>query len=160
MSDLDDYKTDHLILLVGSNPLPNYVAAQLLWRKTKSESCLILIHSDDTYLAAKRLQCLLIKQNPNLDKENDFRLILVEEANADDIHAKLSKIVEYVPFGDVGLNYTGGTKVMAVHAHHAVRDSLENRRLVCSYLDARSYEMRFDPPHQIANKKVLTKVAR
>ncbi len=32
MSALDNLRTDNLILLIGSNPLPNYIAAQLLAR--------------------------------------------------------------------------------------------------------------------------------
>ena len=30
MPDIGDYQTDHLFLLIGGNPLPNYVAAKLL----------------------------------------------------------------------------------------------------------------------------------
>ncbi len=30
MSNLDEYKVEHLLLLVGENPLPNYVAALTL----------------------------------------------------------------------------------------------------------------------------------
>jgi len=37
VTNLSEHKTDHLFLIVGSNPLPNYVAAQLLWRKVKPE---------------------------------------------------------------------------------------------------------------------------
>ncbi len=32
MSDLEAYQTDYLFLLVGMNPLPNYIAALLLVR--------------------------------------------------------------------------------------------------------------------------------
>jgi hypothetical protein len=31
MSNIERYQTDHLFLLVGTNPLPNYVAAKVLW---------------------------------------------------------------------------------------------------------------------------------
>ncbi|AFZ28138.1 hypothetical protein Cylst_6172 [Cylindrospermum stagnale PCC 7417] len=30
MSNLNDYKVKHLFLLVGENPLPNYIAARTL----------------------------------------------------------------------------------------------------------------------------------
>ena len=33
MSNLNNHKVDHLFLLVGENPLPNYVAARKLLRK-------------------------------------------------------------------------------------------------------------------------------
>ena len=41
----ESWKTDHLILLVGSNPLPNYVAAQLLLNEGGT---LHLLHSVQT----------------------------------------------------------------------------------------------------------------
>lgn len=158
MTDLSKYKTDHLILLVGSNPLPNWVAGQLLWRKTKPDNRLFLVHSGDTFSVAERLRDLLCEQDSTLDRENHFRFIRVDEADAGNIQTELAKINNQAPSGDVGLNYTGGTKVMAVQAHKTIRDVVTGRRLVCSYLDARTYEMRFDPPDNVGNKKVLTDV--
>jgi hypothetical protein len=33
MPDLSEYKAEHLFLLIGKNPLPNYVAAKLLIKR-------------------------------------------------------------------------------------------------------------------------------
>src|SRR5207253_8124395 len=47
----------------------------------------------------------------------------------------------------VGLNYTGGTKVMSVHAYRALEkwSNASNKDAIFSYLDARSLHMRFEP---------------
>src|SRR5712692_7872159 len=46
----------------------------------------------------------------------------------------------------VGLNYTGGTKVMSVHAYRALENwaKSRDREAIFSYLDARTLQMRFD----------------
>jgi len=131
-------KTDHLILLVGKNPLPNYVAAQLLLKKGGT---LYLLHSDETRKVADRIEKAL-----NLNAKRDE----IKEADAIDIAQKIESWVDKIPHGEsIGLNYTGGTKMMAVHAHYAFLQAMKanhpNQTPVCSYLDARSYEMKFDP---------------
>ena len=42
------YQTDHLFLLVGKNPLPNYVAAKLLGVRDKTRFYLNLLEGDRT----------------------------------------------------------------------------------------------------------------
>lgn len=139
-----EYKSDHLFLLIGTNPLPNYVAAKLL---LKPGGIVYLVHSDEssgTTRAALRLESLL----RNEELINQPVKIQVDEARAADIFAKLTWETKKIKSGTVGLNYTGGTKVMAVHAHRALRQAAEQQKLtapVCSYLDARTYEMLFDP---------------
>jgi hypothetical protein len=45
MADLAAYKTNYLFLLVGRNPLPNYVSALLL---AKDEGTIVLLHTPGT----------------------------------------------------------------------------------------------------------------
>ncbi|PLZ35119.1 hypothetical protein CBP10_04245, partial [Fischerella thermalis WC558] len=52
-SEFDKYKVDHLFLLIGENPLPNYVAAQIL---LKEDGTVYLVHSTDTTSKAACLQ--------------------------------------------------------------------------------------------------------
>ncbi len=49
---LDDWRTQHLFLLIGGNPLPNYVAGSLL---LSTEGTLHLVHSPDTREMADRI---------------------------------------------------------------------------------------------------------
>ncbi len=48
-SELDKYKVDHLFLLIGENPLPNYVATRML---LKDGGTVYLVHSTDTAIQA------------------------------------------------------------------------------------------------------------
>jgi hypothetical protein len=142
-----DYQTDHLLLLVGSNPLPNLIAAKLL---LKPGGTLHLIYSRDTTPVASRLQshlaCEFIVKLPQA----------VKEAQPHDIFAKIRACVQGLD-GTVGLHYTGGTKAMAVHAYRAVEDVLQNvsKPPVFSYLDAASFELCIDPDR---HEKVLMSV--
>lgn len=147
VSLVTDYQTDHLLLLVGGNPLPNLIAARLL---LKPGGTLHLIYSRDTAPVATRLQSHLA---------GEFTVKLpqaVKEAQAHDILAKMRAYVQGLE-GTVGLHYTGGTKAMAVHAYRAVEDVTQDasKPPVFSYLDAASFELRIDPDR---HEKVLMSV--
>jgi hypothetical protein len=133
----ESMKSDHLILLVGTNPLPNYVATRLL---LKEEGQLYLLYSAETTDIAGRLETALGQK---------ATCARVNESDAGDIAEKMTSLVEGIDGGRIGLHYTGGTKVMSVHAHRAFLEAMKqhhpSQKPVCSYLDARSYEMKFDP---------------
>lgn len=154
MSIPSEYITDHLLLLVGTNPLPNWVAAQLL---IEEGGTVHLIHSTDTAPIADRLRGHL---------QADCSLLQVNPTDADDIERQLQERLRQLD-GKIGLNYTGGTKMMAVHAYRAVEQALQggSPKPVFSYLDADLFEMRIDPNwHESVllavapNLKVLTEL--
>ena len=135
-----EYHSDHLFLLIGTNPLPNYVAARLL---SKPGGTVYLIHSDDTKPAASRLAGLLVCNGLDNSKR-----VVVSPGDPEDIYRKVENEVRNVMNkGLVGLNYTGGTKTMAVHAYRAVERLVENsgKRVIFSYLDANDLNMVIDP---------------
>lgn len=125
----DEYKVDHLFLLVGSNPLPNYVAAKLLLHDGGKA---YFVHSTKTQTYAAALRDLL-GADP---KTSMIGLGQDEEINAGKIYTKVKQKVP--SSGRIGLHYTGGTKVMSVHAYRAVRDAIGDvrERAVFSYLDS------------------------
>ena len=84
------------------------------------------------------------------------RKIEVSEASAGDVQTKIENLVNTLK-GSVGLNYTGGTKTMAVHAYRAIESAASHKalRAVFSYLDAHSFELRVDPNWR---EKVLLEV--
>lgn len=125
-----------LILLVGSNPLPNLLTARALRPER-----IALIHTNETKSMKNRLERILGK-----DFEIDPADSFLEDSNSAD---KVRRIVESLmsPPDGVHLNYTGGTKVMAAHALMAFRNAggkAEN----ASYLDEggtkRRPRIRFD----------------
>lgn len=141
----DDKKVDHLILLVGGNPLPNAVAGRLL---VNPGGRITLVHSKTNL-------------DQNIQGTGDIANRLgqwlkgavetreVEESNPqnirDEVTAELNNKYHPVP-ESVGLNYTGGTKAMAVHAYLAVQSWAAQKgvKTVFSYLDPRTLQMRFD----------------
>lgn len=165
MSEIRDYQVDHLLLLVGSNPLPNAVAGKLL---TATGGTITLIHSADGLDLAQRLKSWFVDAGYS-DTNIGFKQ--VEESSADSVYTHVHEVLkkyerkvleEYKSGQDnankagmvrVGLNYTGGTKVMSVQAYRALENWTNDRSRyaifsgdsVFSYLDARTLQMRFDP---------------
>ena len=140
----EDCKVDHLFLLVGTNPLPNYVAAQLLVRN-RAQSQIWLVHSAGVAHVKDTLTKVLTALGFKEPKS-----IQVEEARPENIRNQIHKHAKDRP-GVVGLHYTGGTKAMAVHAYVAMealtRDDPHDpnrpvlRQVLYSYLDARTLSM-------------------
>ena len=142
-----NWRTDHLILLVGGNVLPNAVVASLL---AESKTIISLIKTIDTDRTARRLITWLgeRKINNKITLSSD-----VKEADAGSIAMEVIARLEAVPAvpeGTVGLNYTGGTKAMAAQAHRAVSEWWRTNRIgqplpVFTYLDARNLKLCRDP---------------
>ncbi len=150
----DKYKVKHLFLLVGENPLPNYVAAKLLL-KNEGERALYLVHTSGTSSseAAKHLKDILDSELADVDVQQ--LSIGDNESDAFEIKKAISDTLEHIELEDddkIGLNYTGGTKAMSVHSYRALfyqeeKDKTQytkRQNVVFSYLDARRLEMCFD----------------
>ncbi|MEZ4622961.1 MAG: DUF1887 family CARF protein [Caldilineaceae bacterium] len=132
----NEYCADHLLLLVGANPLPNYVAARLL---TKPGSTIHLLHTQVTGESADSLQ-KVIKEH---QKKVTFELWQVDPADSTQIQSKVKEIVQTIQRSEsVGLNYTGGTKTMAVHTYRVLEQT--KQPIIFSYLDAQTLTLRFD----------------
>lgn len=133
MSNAQIPQCEHLFLLVGTNPLPNYVAARLL---LKPDGHVYLIHTDETTQVVERLIAALEVAS---DRATTIKVtpIEVEETDHNDIFDKVATHAKGKR--GVGLNYTGGTKTMAVHAYRAVEKHCPEA--VFSYLDARTLSL-------------------
>jgi hypothetical protein len=149
----DEVRCDHLILLVGGNPLPNYVAARML---TREDAKVSLIYSEGSESVADRLKAVLGEAVEFASTEP------VDESRADSIQRQVKRALSQFPdVGVVGLHYTGGTKAMAVHTYRAVEAwaKSNNRRAIFSYLDARTHKIIFDSPSDevyVGDKLALT----
>lgn len=128
-----EYMSDHLILLVGTNPLPNYVAARLL---LCPGGHIYLLATAKVMGIADRLRQLLLETGATVD---------ILEIGAGEPGRVFQVVTEYVRrmagSGAVGLNYTGGTKAMAVHSYRAVEQVLPEATF--SYLNANNLAMVF-----------------
>src|SRR5450759_2043811 len=135
---LSAYRVNHLILLVGGNPLPNWVAARLLLKDSSEAQGqprkIWLLHSDgsdgepSTKEIAQRLKKLLCKHLfPQIEdcgasnqETTPEGIVLVGIPSADKIGIEnhLPQIIQGLKgHSRIGLNYTGGTKPMAVHVY-------------------------------------------
>lgn len=138
-SDFDKHKVDHLFLLIGENPLPNYVAAQILLNQ---EGTLYLVHTTGTVIQAERLKRILDSELLSL---KNIQLISLNDYESDAYHIqdKIRRTAEsFNKTERLGMNYTGGTKAMAVHAYRALFKQRPDT--VFSYLDPRRLEICID----------------
>lgn len=145
---LEKYQTHNLILLVGTNPLPNYVAAQLL---CKPGGKVHLLSSTDTIGIAERLRAAL--------KGKPFDVCMpkeVRDLSPSGVYMAVSNLVQHLT-DTVGLNYTGGTKAMSVQAYRAVLDKHPNACF--TYLDARKLSILVDDPCHLNDKSIEVSLA-
>lgn len=145
-SEFDKYKVDHLFLLIGENPLPNYVAAKLLLNEN---GIAYLVHTADTVEQAKRLQNILSSEGNGLKVE--LRSLNDYESDAYYIQKEIGEKLKSITSGKIGLNYTGGTKAMSTHAYRTLfyeeipdRTYKQRADIIFSYLDPRRLEMCID----------------
>jgi hypothetical protein len=135
-SELEKFQVEYLFLLMGENPLPNYIAAVSL---LKQKGTAFLVHTTRTKQQALRLQQVL-EQTDRFQPACPIDLG-DRQADAHWIGIKIREYAENLQ-GAIGLNYTGGTKAMSVHAYRAIEQIYPNASF--SYLDANTLEMYFD----------------
>lgn len=146
-------KVDHLLLLVGGNPLPNAVAGVLLLR---DGGTITLIYSEQTKSVKDRLERWLRRAIPF---RIDIRSKKVKEADPYEIYLGVKAALQQVNAPLVGLHYTGGTKAMSTHAYLAIeqwRVDRSDATFVASYLDSRTLNMVFDPASPESGQKSST----
>lgn len=140
LSDIEKHRTDHLILLVGGNPLPNYVAARLL---AKPNATLRLMHTQRTYEVAQNLVGALAQpaEGDGLGRNfTNIELVQVNSSAPRDIFSRVQEVVKKIPSDKtVGLHYTSGNRPMSVHAYDAVKALRPDAKF--SYLDGNTLEM-------------------
>lgn len=136
----DEWRTEHLMLLVGGNPLPNFVAAKLLLREGGT---LHLLHSPGTggvaRAIARQVEAVYLTHE------------ISDPASMSAVTTVVADVLETQCRGQpVGLHYTGGTKSMAVHAHAEVRRQRPDA--ILTYLDSGTLSLYCDSsirPHPV-----------
>ncbi len=136
---------EHLILLMGTNPLPNFVVAEYFITTNASLKDIYLVYSEEkgrqrgTSAEAKHLQKLLSERHSNLQLH---AMALSDVSNAAAIRRDIrDRLIDKLPSKcAVHLNYTGGTKAMGIHIYRAIEQ--ESEKIMSksfSYLDARHF---------------------
>lgn len=143
-ADLMNYQTDFLFLLVGSNPLPNFVSAMLLAKKGGK---VILLHTAKTGQVAANLKDAIDHRKMGITVEPRE----IDTKCSDRILREMESILEEMGReSSVGLNYTGGTKAMSVHTFRAVGNAFDEA--VFSYLDARALSLVIDTKGELTKE--------
>lgn len=146
-----DYDFTDLVLLIGTNPLPNYVVAKYLSDNCDSLSRIWMLHSkgnnsmEGTGYIASLLEEVLRR---NISKEIIFNRQEIEYVGSDDsIKSAVNNLIKRINaksgINKINLNYTGGTKAMSVHTYR-IFEKTANLNVAFSYLDARDYQLKYD----------------
>lgn len=121
-----------LALLVGSNPLPNYIAAMVLAPRQVA-----LLYSPETVGPRDQLRAALAAKDSSIVVSE---VCINDATDARKIHDACQSLqVDH-------LHYSGGTKPMAAHA----RKCCQVGEAQASYLDERKGLLRFDDGYDIA----------
>jgi hypothetical protein len=146
--------SNYYIFIVGTNPLPNYVVGKYFLQKKQVEGSVnnctfFLIYSQKTQYSEGTC---LYAENLKRVFENEFLLNniwligLEDPENPHCIECTVTnEITERIKkdFGSVHLNYTGGTKVMAVHIYRTLKEKIPCD-LSFSYLSGKDFTLKND----------------
>lgn len=139
-----DMHFNHLVLLIGTNPLPNFVVSKYFLNHVPTIQHLWLVHSEKTKKLADNISKVL--REIGIPSEDLIRYVPLEDVGSaihitHDIKEKLIRKLDKDSL--VHFNYTGGTKAMAVHVYRAL-ERAPGDRCTFSYLDSREYVLRGD----------------
>lgn len=152
MSSLPFNDFTDLVLLVGTNPLPNYVVAKYFLQENKDFKKIWLVHSETTNKQqgtlelAKNIKATLEEEFPKFkDGKISMEFIALSDiGSVRKIEADLqAKLLPKLEGNKIHLNYTGGTKLMSVHVYR-ILEQKTNSNCSFSYLDARDFKLKDD----------------
>ncbi len=125
-------RVDHLIVLVGHNPMPLYISVAAL----KPDE-VHWVYSDDTRACKDDLIGVIREKWPHINHVDRY---YIREAHSPRC---VAEVMSVLPHG-AALNYTGGTKVMTVHAHAYWMKYLDGRPDRSVYVDGKNGFLRLD----------------
>lgn len=151
-----------LVLLIGTNPLPNYVVAEYFLKTNQELRRIWLVHSEEvarqvgTKTQAENLEKVLKERHSHSSKLSFplSKVTLSNVSSAEEIfHDIKKKLIRELPSSSsVHLNYTGGTKAMGTHVYRAIeQDGTKSLAKSFSYMDGRNFQIVDD-----SNRKVNT----
>ncbi|MCB0129576.1 MAG: hypothetical protein KDD78_01950, partial [Caldilineaceae bacterium] len=132
----NEYQAKHLFVLVGKNPLPNVVAIRLL---KPADGQVYLVHTSPLAPIVPRI-CTAA----GLTLDTDAFPISINDEKGAQIVTKVAAAAKGKT--SLGLNYTGGTKHMVLHAFQGIQQAAQANHVqpVLSYLDGATLSMRIE----------------
>jgi len=130
---------DYLLLLMGSNPLPNYVSSAYLLDSARDDldplplpGTVIFLHSSQTLPFAENAITLLQRNYPSTHfvKYN----LNADQFDPKEINSAVQSIISIEDCESFHFNYTGGTKPMSAHSLLTVGLS-DLSNIIISYTD-------------------------
>lgn len=136
MTDLTGWKTEVLLVLIGQDPLPCYIATQLL---TNKGALVYLLHTGgghSTLKVAERLRDQLLKDRADLK----MRILEIDVSDGAKIAGRVRALLAKLPGRpSVGLHYSGGSKPMAVYSYAALSEVYPG--CICGYVEPESLQL-------------------
>lgn len=150
------YNFTDLVLLIGTNPLPNYVVSTFFLQNNNNLSHIWLVYSDSignqdtTKHLAENIKCRIEVLLRDCPRKQNLLFSYIPLINASSSQQIARDMDEHFIFKIIKehsrtfhLNYTGGTKAMAVHVYRSLEKYLnkdqKNNRCTFSYLNAREH---------------------
>lgn len=142
---MENYSFNCLILIIGTNPLPNYVVSEYFLKKNSNLKKIFLIYSEETKDQsstknyADNLSRLIKKKGFSGVDFHQIPLsnIAYSKKISEDLHKFMFEKIENTD--KLHLNYTGGTKAVGISTYITLKNKYNE--LTCSYLDARSFRI-------------------
>ena len=135
-----------LILLVGTNPLPNAIIADYFIKNNKNLKKIWLIHSGSkgTKKYSETIREFIETRIESCDIEIDSNIIVNNIAEKSSIEGAFESLFRNLSNDrSVHLNYTGGTKAMVVHSYRSVEQNQINEYSF-SYLDSKEFKLYYE----------------
>lgn len=138
----------HLYLLVGTEPLTNYVVADYFLKTQKDLETIHFIHSaEDALNNIQSTEPFAAQLKSVLGKKSERVRIFLHGIRIKDsfsIHTDIRQILsDSENLKNVHLDYSGGTKEMALHSYETFKDVF-NGAVTFSYFDSRRNRLKED----------------
>ena len=150
-----------LVLLIGGNPLPNYITAKYLLTKEREDELNLPVPDKIVFVYSKNTEIFkrsILKQLA-LDEQQQVIPINLDtnEREPDKIMRELQReLSKIVPMTSLHLNYTGGTKTMSVYSAltviaHDLKRATPNAKWLLSDLDPGKHRLVVLPENLLKN---------
>lgn len=143
-------KSNYLIMLIGSSPMPNLISA---FTRIKENGKIFMIYTNETEKIAKQLKELIEEKA----KEKSLNILvelsygrIYEEYNLEKVSQSIKNILNKIALEyknenledkSIELNFTGGTKIMASVSYREFKEIFNNEeKAYLTYLDSEESE--------------------